>query len=104
MILSPSLARTLGRPLLLATLVCAAWTGVVQAQPVSPVPTTEPERIQEITARMRDNLERLPNYTCTETARRTRSDPSGGNVIEDVLRLEVALIDDQEIFALPGVQ
>lgn len=58
--------------------------------------------IEQIRDRMRDNLLRLPNYTCTETIERTRQPLGGGAVLEDTLRLEVALVDRQEIFAWPG--
>ncbi len=69
---------------------------------VSPALTPEQKRIEQITEKMRLNLVRLPNYTCTETIERTRKAPDGVTVLEDTLRLEVGLIDGQEIFAWPG--
>ena len=47
-------------------------------------------------------LLRQPNYTCTETVERTRQVTGSRARIEDTLRLEVALVDGEEMFAWPG--
>lgn len=49
------------------------------------------------------NLNRMPNYTCTETVERTRR-PKSTHKFEllDTIRLEVALVDGKEMFAWPG--
>jgi hypothetical protein len=61
---------------------------------------------------MKQNLTRVPNYTCLETMIRTRRAPSSMIVAvpgksvpfrrTDVLRFEVAEIDGEELFAFPG--
>ncbi len=63
---------------------------------------SEAELVQQITAHMRDNVQRLPNYTCTETIERTTTSPDGEIQQENTVRLEVALIGDDELFAWPG--
>lgn len=47
-------------------------------------------------------LARLPNYTCLQTIERTRRTPSGKTELIDVVRIEVALVDGNELFAWPG--
>src|SRR5215831_19594614 len=52
---------------------------------------------------MMETLTRQPNYTCLETVERSRRDASTRKYrLEDVLRLEVALVDGKEMFAWPG--
>ncbi len=60
-------------------------------------------RIARIRAHMADNLQRLPNYTCTQTIERsTRPARSRRFRLLDTLRLEVALVNGRELFAWPG--
>ena len=60
-------------------------------------------RIARIRAHMADNLQRLPNYTCTQTIERSvRPARSRRFQLLDTLRLEVALVDGRELFAWPG--
>jgi len=62
-----------------------------------------PERIERIKAKMADNLRRLPNYTCTETIERYMRGPRSRIFAPlDTLRLEVALVDGNELFAAAG--
>lgn len=51
---------------------------------------------------MSDLLRRLPNYTCLQNIERTRRNPSGRTQLIDVVRIEVALVDGNELFAWPG--
>lgn len=63
--------------------------------------TEEPEGlIKRIQARMRENLERLPDYTCLQTVERWMR-PSRKKEFEkvDTLRLEVGVDGDREIYA-----
>lgn len=59
--------------------------------------------LARIKARAAENLQRLPNYTCTETIERTRR-PHRSKKFEplDTLRLEVALVEGKELFSWPG--
>ena len=60
-------------------------------------------RIARIRAHMADNLQRLPNYTCTQTIERSmRPARSRRFQLLDTLRLEVALVEGKELFAWPG--
>ena len=98
---------TLSRFVLPAVLGYAMLPGIASSQtasPNSPPETTSSDArlVGRITARMRGNLQRLPNYTCTETIQRSRFDPNTKVTVDNTLRLEVALIDGEEIFALPG--
>lgn len=54
---------------------------------------------------MADTLEHQPNYTCLETVERSFH-LSGARKwqLDDTLRLEVALVDGQEMFAWPGAR
>ncbi len=118
MIMNLHSAGELSRLLLTFSLTCMTLpgTGWGQAVPTSPsptapttstitasegVPASNSGLVGRIIARMRSNLQRLPNYTCTETIERTRRAPDGKPVLQDTLRLEVALIDGEEIFAWP---
>ncbi|MDP2999901.1 MAG: hypothetical protein Q8N47_20620 [Bryobacterales bacterium] len=59
--------------------------------------------LARIKLRMSENLERLPNYTCTETIERsTRRAGSRRFQLLDTMRLEVALVEGLELFAWPG--
>lgn len=68
--------------------------------------------LRNIKLRMKQNLARVPNYTCLETMVRTNRAPSSmiiavpGKSVpfrrSDVVRFEVAEVDGHELFALPG--
>src|ERR1700694_3900221 len=61
--------------------------------------------LAHIKAKMADNLARLPNYTCTETIERsTRRAPSRRFEMLDTVRLEVALVEGNEMFGWPGAK
>jgi hypothetical protein len=68
-------------------------------QPLS----ADPLLLPRIKAKAAENLQRLPNYTCTQTVERSGR---GGNTknfdLLDRLRLEVALVDGRELFSWPG--
>ena len=60
-------------------------------------------RIARIRGYMAQNLERLPNYTCTQTIERSVRPAKGRRFqLLDTLRLEVALVSGKELFAWPG--
>jgi hypothetical protein len=68
--------------------------------------------LRNIKLRMKQNLTRVPNYTCLETMVRSQRAPSSmviavpGKAVPyrraDVVRFEVAEVDSDELFALPG--
>jgi len=58
--------------------------------------------LPSIREKMADVLLRQPNYTCTETIERTGQTPGGRSIVQDTLRLEVALVEGKEMFAWPG--
>jgi hypothetical protein len=52
---------------------------------------------------MAQTLQRMPNYTCTQTVERmVRKAPSRRIEMMDVLRLEVALAGGRELYKWPG--
>ncbi len=53
-------------------------------------------------ARMSENLQHLPNYTCVETLERLRRAQQLKIQMSDRVRLEVALVKGREMFAWPG--
>ncbi|MGH9673442.1 MAG: hypothetical protein ACRD44_09700 [Bryobacteraceae bacterium] len=54
---------------------------------------------------MEQNLNSLPNYTCTQTVERSqRAAPTRRFRLVDTLRLEVALINGKELFSWPGAK
>jgi hypothetical protein len=53
-------------------------------------------------AHMSSLLHRLPNYTCLQNIERTRRGPSGRTQLVDLVRIEVALVNGNELFAWPG--
>lgn len=61
-----------------------------------------PDLLERFRVQMLETLGRQPNYTCLETVERTRQSPAGGLQMKDTLRLEVALVDNKEMFAWPG--
>jgi len=58
--------------------------------------------LPRIRAKMGDILLRQPDYTCTETVERTSQTQGGRSIVQDTLRLEVALVEGKEMFAWPG--
>ncbi len=66
------------------------------------LPAQDAGLLPRIRAKMSDILLRQPDYTCTETIERTSQTPGGRSILEDTLRLEVALVEGKEMFAWPG--
>ena len=65
----------------------------------------EPESalVDRVRQRMAENLAHLPNYTCLETIERSvRSQVKDKLLFRDRIHLEVAFIEDGEMFAWPG--
>ena len=61
--------------------------------------------LAHIKAKMAATLERLPNYTCTQTIERsTRRAPTRRFEMLDTVRLEVALVEGKEMFGWPGAK
>jgi len=59
--------------------------------------------LNQVRAHMVETLAQQPNYTCLETVERsTRSGRDKDFLVEDLLRLEVALVGGKEMFAWPG--
>jgi len=59
--------------------------------------------LAKIKVRASENLEKLPNYTCLETIERSRRPASSRRFqLIDVVRLEVAFVNNKELFAWPG--
>ena len=59
--------------------------------------------LERIASIVRDNIDRLPNYTCTMTVDRSeRILKSGKPQMADRVRLEVAMVGDRELYAWPG--
>src|SRR2546427_797420 len=89
----------------------SVFAAVCAAQSALP---PERARLVQIRQRMKQNQERVPNYTCLETITRARR-PSRALVISakggsgrflrhDIVRLEVAEVDGKEFFAWPGAR
>ena len=69
------------------------------AQPLPP----EVLLLGRIKAKAAENLQRLPNYTCTQTIERShRNAKSRKFELLDTIRLEVALVEGKELFSWPG--
>lgn len=54
---------------------------------------------------MEENLDRLPNYTCTETIQRSERPKINGQpklMMLETIRMEVAFVDGKELFGWPG--
>jgi hypothetical protein len=65
--------------------------------------TPETIRLARIRFHMSQNLTRVPNYTCTQTIERSSRRFRGRKFqLLDTLRLEVALVNGNEMFAWPG--
>jgi len=65
--------------------------------------TGDADLLARIRIRIKENLARLPNYTCIETVERsTRPKPTGKFATSDTVRLEVAYVDGQELYGWPG--
>lgn len=79
----------------LTIVLCAV--GVWGQTPASPA-----DLLARFRERMLETLGRQPNYTCLETVERSRQAPRSGLQMKDALRLEVALVDNKEMFAWPG--
>ncbi len=60
--------------------------------------------LERIRIRVAERLGKLPNFTCLETVERSTRAKGGRAQLLDTIRLEVALVDGQEMFAWPGSQ
>ena len=59
--------------------------------------------LRRIRARVTRDLKQLPNYTCLETIERSSREANSKHFqLLDLVRLEVALVDQAEMFAWPG--
>ena len=59
--------------------------------------------LARIRARVVRDLNQLPNYTCLATIERSSQEANSKRFqLVDLVRLEVALVDNTEIFAWPG--
>ncbi|MEZ5404127.1 MAG: hypothetical protein R2729_30890 [Bryobacteraceae bacterium] len=88
---------------LIVAAVAAAGVCAAQSEPSHPGIAPEVLRIARIKVRARENLEQLPNYTCTETIERSRRGAKSRRFrLTDTLRLEVALVGGKELYAWPG--
>jgi hypothetical protein len=74
-------------------------TSPTRAQPLAP----EIVLLGRIKAKAAENLQRLPNYTCTQTIERAHRNGKARKFEPlDTLRLEVALVEGKELFSWPG--
>jgi hypothetical protein len=85
----------------------SAAAGLLLCFPISPSNAQElaPEilLLGRIKSKAAENLQRLPNYTCTQTIERShRSGKARKFEPVDTLRLEVALVEGKELFSWPG--
>ncbi len=68
-------------------------------------PESDATLLRQVRARAAANLNRLPDYTCLQTIeRRIRAPQSRKLELQDVVRLEVALVSGKELFAWPGAK
>ena len=59
--------------------------------------------LAKIKVKMAENLDRLPNYTCEQTIERSRRRaPARKFELLDTVRLEVALVENRELYGWPG--
>lgn len=73
----------------------AGWVALAQT----------PEQLAKIKSTVEDNLDRLPNYTCTESIQRFERPMIDGQrklMMSETVRLEVAFVDGSELFGWPG--
>jgi hypothetical protein len=75
--------------------------------PAQTPPTLDPADIanllSRINAAVRDNIRKLPDYTCTMTIDRYQGPVQHTNLQQlDRIRLEVAMMGDRELYAWPG--
>ncbi len=73
---------------------------VAAAQGLSP----ELQLLERIKSHMRNELSKLPNYTCLETLARFQNESKPGGRLEplDTVRLEIAYSNHREWFGAPG--
>jgi hypothetical protein len=68
-------------------------------------PISDALLLRQVRLRAIANLNRLPDYTCMQTIeRRVRRPQSRKFELQDVVRLEVALVSGKELFAWPGAK
>jgi hypothetical protein len=66
-------------------------------------PRDDTDLLARVRLKVKENLARLPNYTCLETIERAaRRKPTDKFTISDNIRLEVAYVEGKELFGWPG--
>jgi hypothetical protein len=88
-------------PLLLALALLLSCLATQQQAAAEEIPH-EILKLARVKAHMSDLLSRLPNYTCLLNIERSRRGASGRTQLIDIVRLEVALVEGNELFAWPG--
>lgn len=77
------------------------WTAVLTAQ----TPEDPDTVLARVSAKVKQNLDRLPNYVCLETIQRSRrSKPGASFEPRDTLQVEVGLVGNRELYSWPGAQ
>lgn len=80
--------------------VLALWSAVLSS---AQAPDTD-QLVAQLRRTMQSRLARMPDYSCLQTVRRTifHDSAPGGWQTKDGYRLEVAFLDDQELYSWPG--
>lgn len=81
------------------------WVAALLVVACRAQPQASPETLllEKIKARVAENLSRLPNFTCTETIRRSELLKSTSTPqMMDTVRLEVAFVGRKELYGWPG--
>src|SRR5258707_15565042 len=66
---------------------------------------SDTDLLDRVRLKVRENLTRLPNYTCIETIERAQRRKSTDKfAISDTIRLEVAYVEGKELFGWPGAE
>jgi len=66
---------------------------------------SDTDLLNKVRLKVRENLTRLPNYTCIETIERAQRRKSTDRfAISDTIRLEVAYVEGKELFGWPGAE
>ena len=83
--------------------VATAWALSATLLLAGETVTPDAIRLARIRYHMSQNLTQIPNYTCTQTIERSTRRAKGRKFqLIDTLRLEVALVNGNEMFAWPG--
>jgi hypothetical protein len=86
-----------------ALILCLAASALAGQSGANENVSPEMVLLGRIRLRIAENLNGLPNYTCTQTIERSRRRSSSRKFeMLDTVRLEVALVDGKELFSWPG--